>query len=239
MLQQIGFDVKTADPFQQADYSSWIDAMHALKWDYVVIASPPKEHLAQVWSCIAQGIPVLCEKPLCTNEQYHAATSLPKDAKVMVAYNWLYNKSVMDYAKEVQQNPPGSFGMVCEQSRDLPDWGLLLDHVSHDISILDYVSGGINSITAAHYYEDEVVKSWAVLGMTKGGKFSLSERVYVPTENIFRVSQINQVDLVPEQQMYWDMLDNFLNGHYAPGVEQALRYQYWLEEIARYGEIHK
>jgi predicted dehydrogenase len=187
MLQQIGLDVTTADPYAPADYVSWIEAMHAQKWDYAVIASPPKEHLAQLWSCIAQGVPVLCEKPLCTNEQYHAATSLPRDAKVMVAYNWLYNKDVKNFAKDVINYRPNGFGMLAEQVRVLPEWGLLLDHVSHDISILDTVTGGIESITAAHYSEDDVYKCWAVLGTSKSGKFSLTERVYAPPENVLRV----------------------------------------------------
>lgn len=234
MLQQIGLDVATADPYAPADYTSWITAMHTVKWDYVIIASPPKEHLAQIWSCIAQGIPVLCEKPLCTNEQYHAATSLPQDAKVMVAYNWLYNQSVKDYAAEVKKHPPGSFGILCEQVRELPAWGLLLDHVSHDVSILDTVTGGITGITGAHYSADDVYKCWTILGTTKGGKFSLTERVYALSENVLRTSRINGVDLEPGPQMFWDMLDAFLNGKYEPNLAQALRYQYWLEEIARW-----
>ena len=233
MLQQIGLEVKTADPYAPADYTSWIEAMYAQVWDYVVIASPPKEHLAQLWSCIAHGVPVLCEKPLCTNEQYHAATSLPLDAPIMVAYNWLYNQSVLDYAREVQRNPPGSFGMFCEQSRDLPAWGLLLDHVSHDISILDTVTGGITEIYAASQYDAENVQAWSMLGEAQGGKFSLTERVYTPAEHTIRTSQINRVDLEPDPQMFWDMLDAFLNGKYKPNLQQALKYQYWLTEIAR------
>ena len=237
MLQQIGYEIGTADPYAAADWSDWLVAINACSWDGVVIASPPRHHLAQLWSCVAHNLPTLCEKPLCGLGQYEAACELPRDARIMVAYNWLYNQSVLDYKVDVMQRPPGSFGFFAEQARVIPEWGLLLDHVSHDISILDHVSGGITGVSGAHYFEDYNVKAWQVRGKTAGGDFTLTERVYTPEEPVVRTSRINDVDLVPEQEMFWNLLNAFLKGNYYPNLQDALRYQYWLEEIGRWQGI--
>jgi hypothetical protein len=232
MLQQMGHQTMTVDTYATADYPDYLTAMYAKSWDAVVIATPPKNHLEQLWCCIAHGIPVLCEKPLCDVNQYMAACSLPRDKPIMVAYNWLYNASVQKLKQEVLTKPPGSYGMLCEQSRELPAWGLLLDHVSHDVCILDYISGGIAKVGGASYYEDYSVKAWTVLGETMTGPFSLSERVWSPNESCVRKSSINAVDLVPETEMYSAMLEDFVKGKYTIGVTQALVYQKWLEELS-------
>jgi predicted dehydrogenase len=115
-------------------------------FDLAVIATPPDLHLAQIRQCLDTDLPVLCEKPLCGLGQLDQAKALlnhPHADKVMVAYNYRFHPKLQGVRRI-----PTYF--TCWQDRVLPEWGLLLDHCSHDLDILRQLCGEIEIKKAEH-----------------------------------------------------------------------------------------
>ena len=227
--QECGLQTVTVDPYQPADLADWRAALDTASWDYVVLASPPDVHLVQLRECIARAIPTLCEKPLSGCWQDYS--DLPDTAPVLVAYNWLYNASVGRIASE--QAGAYYYHMFCEQARELPTWGLLLDHVGHDFSILDYIGGGICEITNTTYTQNAEMQDWTIFGTTNAGRFALVERVWQPDSGVKRVATINNIPLMADTAMFSAMWQAFLTGYYQPDLRKGKQIQGWLQDVAR------
>ncbi len=229
LARACGLQAVTVDPYQPADLTDWRTALSTSDWDYVVIASPPNVHLEQLRECVKLSIPTLCEKPL--SDCWQDYSDLPDTAAVLIAYNWLYNASVSRVALE--QAGAHEYHMFCEQARELPEWGLLLDHVSHDFSILDYISGGICKIANATYIQNSDYQDWTIFGTTKTGRFALTERVWHPDSGVKRVAIVNKTQLVADTAMFSAMWKAFLAGNYQPGLYKGKQIQGWLQDVAK------
>lgn len=217
--------------------------IHDLTFDFAVICTPPDLHLEQIKRCLDAGLPVLCEKPLCGLGQLEEAESLlahPNAHKLMTAYNYRYLPSLT----QARGKPPK--WMTCWQDRELPQWGLLLDHVSHDLDILRFLCGDI-AIKSARYYpagsflHDGRRQMWEIKVTVPGlpeweeGVIRLRESVgsYEERKAKLEYEDGTELDIEPNPVMFKEMWDSFLRGEYSPGLGEAIEIQRLLEECWR------
>lgn len=202
--------------------------------DFALIATPPRLHLAQIRQCLDAGLPVLCEKPLCGLGQLAEADALlghPGAGKVMVGFNYRYHPKL--------QSLNGSPDMlICRQQRDnLPEWGLLLDHCSHDLDIMRSQISGFRVASASHCNRGGY-EWWTIEGLDNDGlRVSIEEWVGPSRERTAKLVYPDKIiDLNPDPVMYVAMWQAFLSGQYAPGLADAIETQRLLEkceELAR------
>lgn len=221
---------------------------------YAVICTPPKEHLWQLRICLEAGFKVLCEKPLCGNGQLDEAKQLPTDAPVMVAYNYRYHPKLVKVKGKFNRYP---VRMVCSQYRpELPEWGLLLDHCSHDLDIMRMLTGLPLKVTRAKYGEyryhyavdskdtTEDVKDWTIslqgTSLTSSSLLlhsfyeAVSTNKHKEREATIKYGWgddlITAIDIDPDPRMFTDMCAAFLNGDYYPDLTEAIKTQELLEQ---------
>ncbi len=82
-------------------------------WDFVVLATPPKVHFAQVRMCLGQGLHVICEKPLV--EEFTQALQLVRladrtERQLMVGMNFRYLSASQYLRRAVQDARFGALG---------------------------------------------------------------------------------------------------------------------------------
>lgn len=259
MLDRLGIEWIPVDPtFETIDsggrlhgvayYLSLEDALRdkVFKYDFTVICTPPNLHLEQIRQCLDAGLPVLCEKPLCglgshpefIEGQLAAAEALlkhPNAGKVMVAYNWRWNPAIVELHNHLDLTQIKSIEFdFCQYRPSLPDWGLLLDHCSHDLDMFSFITKSSPEIVEAEYGETQVYKIWEIT--LKNGFI----REYLSNdENEPRVGQIRTyyengnigiTNLQPDPAMYTAMWEAFLSGQYAPGLAEAIKTQRMLEK---------
>ncbi len=83
------------------------------QWDFVVLATPPEMHFAQVQLCLARGMHIICEKPLV--EEFGRAVELVRmaeaaDRLLMVGMNFRYLASSQYLRRAVQKERFGPLG---------------------------------------------------------------------------------------------------------------------------------
>ena len=194
-------------------------------FDFAVICTPPDLHLSQIRQCLDAGLPVLCEKPLCGLGQLAEAEALlghPNAGKVMVAFNYRFHPKL--------QAPNGIPElMVCRQQRDLPAWGLLLDHCSHDLDIIRSQAGGFE-VTSASYHNSHGRQWWTIEGQAQGQPVMIEEWVGPTPTRIAKLAYADKIiDLDPDPAMFREMWAAFLRGEYKPGLAEAIETQKLLE----------
>ena len=237
--QMYELDVATVDPLvdrQGEHYTSLDDALKARAWDCAVIASPPEYHLAQLKVLTERGIPALCEKPLCGLGELEQARQLPRQSPVMLALNYRYHPNLLAYHGKPMK-PPLGWNMSGIQHRVLPSWGLLLDHLSHDLFIVDWMSGGITSLDNAVHLHGDCFESWEVWGETVTGHLLISDKVM--KEDYPRHASLKcaygEIEIDANPRMFEAMWENFLLEHYDPGLNVGIRVQELLERVAQIG----
>lgn len=251
LLDELGIEWMTVDPFLGDRFPEFLGVRFFSKgvqlqdvldkkspwdgwYDFAVICTPPDLHLAQIRQCLDAGLPVLCEKPLCGLGQLAEAEALLGHlgaGKVMMAYNYRWHPKLRE-AKARGQSP---YLINCIQYRNnLPEWGLLLDHVSHDLDIARFLLGGIKVENCYHELTDKY-DYWSI------ACDPISIREKVSFEPVNRVARLHfrdgdEIDLDPDPAMYTAMWAAFLSGEYEPGLEEAIKTQRMLEkcqELAR------
>ena len=121
---------------------------------------------------------------------------------------------------------------------DLPEWGLLLDHCSHDLDMFSFISPEAVKIEEAEYSETETGKLWDV-GLKNGLIYEHvsseygDERRAMVRVHYGNKSKVVTVNLEPEPEMYLNMWKAFLAGDYSPGLAEAIRTQELLETCYR------
>lgn len=83
------------------------------QWDFVVLATPPAMHFAQVQMCLAQGMHVICEKPLV--EEFAQAIRLVRMAeqvqrRLLVGMNFRYLTTSQYLRRAVREARFGPLG---------------------------------------------------------------------------------------------------------------------------------
>jgi predicted dehydrogenase len=228
-LQDFGIESYKYDPFVFTYQGIELleELLQSGDIQYAVICTPPDSHLEYIKLCLAAGLKVLCEKPLCSLGQLEKAKRLPGDAPVMVAYNYRYHPKLVEVQGKVDV-----FRMHCNQSRpDLPDWGLLLDHCSHDLDIVRMITGDDVEVIGASEHNVRGVKYWLIT--TSCG--TISEMV--TTVGSDRVALIKypggKIDIDPDPAMFQNMWKAFLGGDYYPDLTEAIKTQELLETCSQ------
>lgn len=214
----------------------WLVPGHLNLFHFAVIATPPDLHLAQIRQCLDAGLPVLCEKPLCDLGQLTEAEALldhPNAGKVMMAYNYRHHPALKTC---LGSGVP--WHLDCYQNRELPAWGLLLDHCSHDLDIINWLSGSGVEIIKAEHVKTAWSESWEITGGKDGREFVIKESVG-PVDG--RVAQLYYLDgriitIDPDPVMFADMWAAFLSGDYRPGLQDGIETQKLLEACHKYVE---
>lgn len=214
-----------------------------LFYNFVVICTPPRFHLGHTKLFLEAGLPVLCEKPLCDIGQLSEAEKLlehPLSGQVMIAHNFRFHPALIQARGKVPQ------WMTCYQDRELPDWGLLLDHCSHDLDILRFLCGEV-SIQSVRYYptgsfaHDARRQMWEIMVKVHGlpdwqqQTIRLRESVgtYPDRKAKLEYEDGAELDIDPGPAMFKAMWDSFLSGRYEPGLEEAIKTQRLLEDAWR------
>lgn len=230
VITEFGFESLTYDPFVFPHQNEELLADSIKSADFAVIATPPHLHLRQIRQCLEAGLPVLCEKPLCGLGQLEEARELlthPNADKVMIAYNYRYHPGLIEAAMDGRK----PFLMRCQQSRILPAWGLLLDHVSHDLDILRMFYPDFD-IREAYHQKNNTLDVWTLFG---DAVVQEEVNTYI-TERIARLYCLEGhiIDIDPDPAMFTAMWAAFLAGKYEPSLAQAIKIQELLEKCDDY-----
>lgn len=217
------------EPLHTKTEDDFTDILHQADYGHAIIATPPDSHLRYIRLCLDSGLPVLCEKPLCALGQLDEAKALldhPQVHRLMVAYNWRYHPKL----KQAQNSLSNGLFLDCWQFRDnLPEWGLLLDHCSHDLDILRFVTANAVEIEEAYHRKSENMQTWEII--TSAGKIRESV-VYVESKRFANLYYApgRFIELTPLLEMFSDMWQAFLRGDYRPGLLEAIKTQALLEK---------
>lgn len=198
-----------------------------------VIASPPDTHLDYINQCLEAGLKVLCEKPLCGFGQLEEAKRLPKDAKVMVAYNYRYHDRLQSIIRSSEK-----VNMRCKQYRHpMPEWGLLLDHCSHDLDICQMVAAqDIEIVKCNHSY---LTAPWGqeekwIITLNVGEIIGVVTSDQSQSRIALLETDDKMIDIDPNPRMFENMWADFLGGYFDAaenrGLRQAIRTQKLLED---------
>lgn len=267
---KLGLDVYVYDPFlfpnriEDDGYfatttgrpSPHNDLSEDLQWvigdgeGYAVVCTPPKDHLWQIELCLEAGMKVLCEKPLCDIGQLAAAYTMfpnPTALPVMVAYNYRYHPKLVETKGQFNLDP---VKMVCEQYRpELPEWGLLLDHCSHDLDIMRMVTGKMLVVDCAHYdeYENkyfvndgppgfETFKSWTIHLSGNTISETVTDNPKAPRRATIESGFRKIIEIDPDPRMFDDMWAAFLRDDYENSLSESMRTQQLIEKCFELNE---
>ena len=167
--------------------------------------------------------------------------------QVMVSYNYRYNPDI-DLTKVAyhysgllaKHSPLTEVSLFASQKRDLPPWGIILDHLSHDVNLFQSLFGEMSVETARHIKTDSKTMCLAHGVFHNGIPFTIKDEARKNTcERIARV-QVNgyTFHMTPNNAMFDRMYDCFfamLNGDFSgpTTLDDAIKTQEVLEEIKR------
>jgi predicted dehydrogenase len=130
-------------------YNSIEELIKAEDFEAMVIATPPASHKHLAVECLEKGLHVLVEKPLAlsTEECVEILQAAEKAGKnVMVDHTFVYNSPVIHLNEQINDNELGSLLYYDSVRVNLggfqPQVNVLWDLAPHDLSILDFWSGG-------------------------------------------------------------------------------------------------
>jgi predicted dehydrogenase len=237
LLDELGIDWIIFDPYVDLPNGNQmkgeLDQVLRHKFDMAVIATPPDQHLSQLDLCLQAGLKVMVEKPLCALDQFDEAVQL-KSERVMVAYNYRYHPAL----QPLRGMLPTS--LICSQARQLPPWGLLLDHVSHDLDILRFLSSNRLSITRSNYRKlPDQTEMWQVVVRHNYRLCLINEAVYQsPCDRQARLhygsameADQRVVDIHPAISMFTAMWHAFLADEFEDSYQDALVTQTLLNQV--------
>lgn len=216
-----GYTVMVYDPMYET-YPKPIIPIHS--WivdtelcDFAIICTPPNLHLKNIKSLFNLGITnVLCEKPLCSIGEIDQAKDILKD-DIAVAYNYNYHEVLT----RGDQSGSSTYKLICEQQRDLPKWGLLLDHCSHDLDIARHFLGDTVYVESAYHQVTSGLERWFITlaNDDNNHKFLVEETVFqyrkVSRKAILESWSENGSKsglLTADPKMFERLLDAFLGG---------------------------
>jgi predicted dehydrogenase len=216
------------DKSKDATYGSMGDAIRNEKFDVVVIATPPALHLQQIEIALDHDAWVMCEKPLCAIGQMEHALELYKHEnieRVAFAYNYHFHPKIAEYRKRgFVDAVSDKWTLECEQYRPkIPGWGLILDHISHDLDILRFLSLQELYIQYAEVNHFAGGESYFIEGKLGTRPFEIRETVHtkkkVDRKAIIRTPYGQEISLDRSDKMYVDMWEMFFE-RMGEGLEQ-------------------
>lgn len=203
--------------------------------DFAIICTPPAQHLDDIAMLFDIGVEnILCEKPLCSIGELERAKEVLRNRHIMIAYNYVYHPAIHKIEKS-----NNFYHLICSQHRSqIPEWGLLLDHCSHNLDIAKSFLGQSARVTYAYDQVSSGLSQWFI-GLINNNKqnFFIEESVYLAREvprtailKSWNAGDIasSMIELDPNPKMFEDMLDDFLDG--TRNSDSALITQQLLEE---------
>jgi predicted dehydrogenase len=188
--------------------------------DFAIICTPPDKHLDNIEALLNVGITdILCEKPLCSIGELERARNTLAKEHVTVAYNYPYHDLIREEDHSFLDG--STFKLTCEQSRIVPEWGLLLDHCSHDLSIAQWFMGDRAYVETAYQQTASGMERWFITVANKDNenKFIIEETVFesrqVPRRAILESWSKNGSkfgSFTADPKMFERLLDAFLGG---------------------------
>jgi len=147
-------------------YDDYLRMIEAERLDGVVIGVPNAEHVPVALDCVARGIAVLVEKPLADtveSARQFCEAAEAKNVPILVGHHRRHNPAVQAVCKAVaegvigqpaiatvmytQLKPKGYFSLAWR--RDKASGGPILINLIHEIDLIRYVFGEIESVQAA------------------------------------------------------------------------------------------
>jgi predicted dehydrogenase len=119
--------------------------------DAVIVCSENRFHANWIEFAARRGLPVLCEKPLCTTRE-EAQRIEEANARLMTAFPCRYSPAFQRLAERVRSGDIGTIQAVCATNRGMcpGDWfvdvgksggGAMIDHVVHVTDLLRVLLG--------------------------------------------------------------------------------------------------
>ena len=242
-LEMLGLRVDTVDPnVSEATFQSLEEAINRpTVYDLAVVATPPDLHPEHTVMLLSKTrVPkILCEKPLCGWDQMDA---FPEDDRVRIAYNYRYHPWI---AKTLGPEPSQGWFLFSIQKRErIPEWGLLLDHVSHDFDILSW-KAGLAEITNATWITYGPIVGWWITGHTERNAPVYVLDLVSTAPGFRRYVTIWRFDraalwIKMSSEMFRDMIRAAVSGHAwasrLPTVSEARHVQALLEQARSLGK---
>jgi len=178
-------------------------------------------------------------KPLCglgeTNYNY-------PNQNIMIAYNWRYHPLINQLKSSYLPNHKYRFEFSKHRS-PVPTWGLLLDHLSHDLDLARYITGNKFEVVEAQHYKTQYLESWKV---NLSDKFFITDTVYAYSSPRFDLVSryIDDVlestyPLEPDESMFYSMWERFLSGDYMPDLAEGIRTQELIEQVNKFAQYNE
>ena len=144
-----------------------LDSLNLDAFDMAIVASPAPFHLKHTRPLVSANIPVLIEKPLCTElSEVHDPIFFKPEAKIGVGYNLRFMPSALRVKQILNEGLLGQISTVfSEVGQYLPDWrpnsdyrigvsaqrklggGALLE-LSHELDYLNWMFGSFTQVSA-------------------------------------------------------------------------------------------
>ena len=204
LIEKLGFDLcavcdidtqKTSD-LTTNTYTDYIEMLDKEKPDVVHICTPHYLHADMVIEALSRNINVLCEKPLCTNEedvQRILTAERRSKAQLGVCHQNRYNQEnlfVKDYLKD--KKIVGGFASVvwnrCKDYYDSAAWrgkwsteggGVLINQALHTLDLMQWLIGfpqklsaNVTNLTLKKYIEVEDTATIICSGKAKFSFFA-------------------------------------------------------------------
>lgn len=249
LLQAHGFTPAIVEPeieqlkseISRRHFFNLQSALSIDSWAFAVLCTPPVQHLNQIEKCLEVGLPVLCEKPLCDFGQLEQARELSRHIfahLVMMAFNYRFNPDLLRPDKTICL--PNIEIYSSHFRGDVPSWGILLDHVSHDLDILQWKYGDL-VIETARVREDERKRLVLVFGHLASNEkmhFKIhDEATKYEKERVCHLTNSEGDYQISSNPVMFDLMYNhFLKGLHSPiftGLSDGLKIQEYLEEANR------
>lgn len=217
-LGYMGIETITVDPVVEADYTYIGDALKDNWFNIAVVATPPAWHMVHTFRCLDHGMWVLCEKPLCGLDGIPMAQNLYMDERshrVMVAYNYRYHPGLSNPHAVRSRTDPIDYDWEVrsvQKVTGVPEWGYLLDSISHALDILATHINFPLIIETAEFKETPRVQHWVITG-TAGNQTWIIDDIHhfgdVERSVVFR-TPYGEIPLGNSAVMFINMLQAFL-----------------------------
>jgi predicted dehydrogenase len=134
--------------------------------DAIVVAAPPRVHVAVAALALSRGLHIFTEKPVAVDSRSlkHLADMADKAGLItMVGHNLRHSNAVRHIKRQISSPAFGNIaGIDCRYFASKPRgdrWGLksplrsfLLSHVSHALDLMIHMAGPISSVSASSYF---------------------------------------------------------------------------------------
>jgi predicted dehydrogenase len=228
ILRALGHTLSTLDTERERrpTYTSLEAALPNGPWDAFVVATPPSSHLEMLRALSAMERPILVEKPLCGLGEAVEPGLYPLAS---VAFNYHWHPALVG----LKPSPGSSCALKSLQHRDqIPRWGLLLDHVSHDLDILSWAMGPLMISRASHLNSAEL-EFWKIVGTTPtGGSWSIFDAVtaFPAVRSAWLQVEKARVRITNDPTMFVEQARAWLGGSESlPGLDYGIQIQALLE----------